>query len=56
MVRAAESVRVDALRRQRIDIVVIAGMLTEEARSWGAVPLRCDLELENELFRLMRAA
>ena len=56
MVRAAESVRVDTLRHQRIDIVVITSMLTKEARSRGAVPLGSDHKLNNELFGLVRAA
>lgn len=49
-VRAAESVRVDALRGQRVNVVIVTGMLAKEASSRGVVSLGADLELDNHLF------
>ena len=49
VISAAERVCVDALGRQRMDIVVVASMFAKEASAWRVVPLGTDLELENQL-------
>ena len=56
VVVAAEGVRVDALRGQRVYIVVVTCMLTEEAGAWCVVALGADLELDDHLLLLACSA
>lgn len=53
---AAESVGIDALWSQRVHVVIVTGMLAEEARSGGVVALRGDLELNHHLLALSGTA
>ena len=55
-VRAAERVRVDALRSQRVHVMVVTSMLAKEADAGGVVALGCNLELDDHLLLLEGSA